>query len=367
MARTPNYLRDYDELYRRDPRAAAKQWFRDARYGLFMHYGLYSTLGRDEWVQYHDGIRPDAYAQLADYFTADRFDAEAIADFAAECGMRYLNITTRHHDSFCLFKSKQTRFNSVDAAPCGRDLVGELAAASDARGLGLFLYYSHGRDWKHPHAPNNDRYGSAARPEFDPPEPTYATGAAHDLTLYLRFMTEQITELLTQYDHPIAGIWLDGIGVPLHPRNERGEVIDDYEPRTDGDPFELQQLYDHIHQLSPYALVSYKQGYLGTEDFFAPEHKAYNRFGESFEARLGEVCTTAGGGWGYTAGHDYCSADELWGKLVDAGANQCNLLMNVGPMPDGSLPAQAIETLRAVGQRIASEGMPGVGSGDANA
>jgi len=358
MNTVPRYLGDYADAYATDPRDAAKRWFREARYGLFLHYGLYSLLGRHEWVQCHEQIRPDAYAGLADSFTADRFDAEAIADLAVDCGMRYINITTRHHDSFCLFRTKQTVFNSVDAAPCGRELVGELAAACDARRLGLFLYYSHGRDWKHPHAPNNEQYGGAARPDYDPPEPTYATRPAHDLRLYLRFMTEQIVELLTQYDHPIAGIWLDGIGVPLHPLDEDGKPLENFDPRHDGDPFEVQPLYDRIHALSPHALVSYKQGYLGTEDFFAPEHKAYNRFGESFADRLGEVCTTAGGGWGDTAGHDYCTADELWRTLADARANQCNLLMNVGPLPDGSMPGPAVETLREVGRRIQREGFP---------
>lgn len=357
----PAYLRDHADVYADDPREANRRWFREARYGLFLHYGLYALLGRNEWVQFHEKIRPDAYAQLADSFTADRFDADAIADLAVDCGMRYVNLTTRHHDSFCLFKSAWTKFNSVDAAPCGRDLVGELAAACDRRGLGLFLYYSHGRDWKHPHAPNNDQYGGSARPAFDPPERTYAVGVAHDLSLYLRFVAGQIRELLTQYDQPIAGIWLDGIATPLHPLDADGNVIEGYDPRSDGDPFACQHLYEMIHDLSPHALVSYKQGYLGTEDFFAPEHKAHNRFGESFEQRLGEICTTAGGDWGFTAGHGYCTADELWEKLTDAGASHCNLLMNVGPLPDGSLPDEARGVLLEVGRRLQAEGYPGRG------
>ncbi len=359
MPDVPNFLERYADLYADDPRAACLKWFGEAKYGLFLHYGLYSLLGRHEWVQLRERIRPGEYEHLAHHFSGERFDAGQIADFAIACGMRYINLTTRHHDGFCLFGSAWSRFNSVDAAPCGRDLVGELAAACDARGLGLCLYYSHGRDWKHPHAPNNDRWGGAARPEYDPPEPTYATGAAHDLSIYLRFMQGQITELLTQYDHPVANIWLDGIGVPLHPRRDGGEVNESFDPRTDDDAFECQKLYDHIHATSPYALVSYKQGYLGTEDFYAPEHKAYNRFGQSFDQVPGEICTTAGGGWGYTAGNDYCSADELWQKLTTARAAGCNLLMNIGPLPDGSLPKQATDVLREVGRRLADEGFPG--------
>jgi len=347
----PAYLRDFQDRYATDPRAAAIEWFRSAKYGLFLHYGLYSLLGRHEWVQLKEQIRPGDYAELAHAFKAERFDAETIADFAVACGMRYVNLTTRHHDGFCLWGTKQSTFNSVTGSPCGRDLVGELAAACEKRGLGLFLYYSHGRDWKHPHAPGNEKFGGSARPEYEPPEPTYARGPAHDLNLYVDFMAAQVEELLTQYG-PIAGIWLDGIMVPLKPKDEHGREIDGYEPSRDGDPFRCQELYDLCHSLQPQTLVSYKQGYLGTEDFFAPEHKAYNRFGESMEDRPGEICTTAGGGWGYTAGTAYFSEDELWAKLQEAWSAGCNLLMNVGPLPDGSLPEDAMQTLRAVGRRL---------------
>lgn len=359
MNAVPNFLREYRDLYARDPRGACKAWFREARYGLFLHYGLYSLLGRHEWVQYGEKIRPGDYAELAHCFDARAFDAGAIADFAVDCQMRYINITTRHHDGFCLFKSRHSTFNVIDASPCRRDLIGELAQACDQRGLGLCLYYSHGRDWKHPHAPNNDQFDGRARPEYDPPEPTYARGKAHDLKIYTQFMLDQITELLTQYPHPIASIWLDGIMVPLLPRDAQGQTIKDYEPIRDGDPFECQKLYDHIHAISPYALVAYKQGYLGTEDYYAPERKAYNRFGQPFSQVLGEVCTTAGGGWGYTAGHDYCSADQLWQKISDARQAGCNLLMNIGPLPDGALPQQASDVLREVGRRLATQGFPG--------
>lgn len=346
----PRYLSQYASQYASDPRQAAIQWFRDAGYGLFMHYGLYSLLGRHEWVQFREKIPVPAYAQLRDWFRAANFDPEWIADFAAASGMKYVNLTTRHHDSFCLWDTDETKF-SVMHSPCGRDLVGELAAACDKRGLGLCLYYSHGRDWKHPHAPNNDRWGGNARPMYDPPELTYATGEAHDLRYYLDFMTAQITELLTQYG-PIAAIWLDGIAVPLHPRGEPGRERPDFDPRVDGDAFRCQELYDCIHSIQPQVLVSYKQGYLGTEDYFAPEHKAYSRFGDEFAGKPGEICTTAGGGWGYTAGNDYLTADELWDKLQEAKAANHNLLINVGPLPDGRFPQQAIKTLAKVGDRL---------------
>jgi len=250
----PNFLKGYEEQYATDPRAATRAWFRDAKYSLFLHYGLYSLLGRHEWVQFREQIPVAAYATLADWFSAKHFDADAICRLALDAEMKSVGITTRHHDSFCLWDTKETSFNSVHSA-CGRDLIAELAAACDRHGLGLCLYYSHGRDWKHPHAPNNDEYGDTARPHYDPPELTYATGAAHDLDIYLEFMKNQITELLTHYG-PVATVWLDGINTPR---------------QGDMEAFRVQELYDHIHSLQPQVLLSYKTGWTGTEDYFAPE------------------------------------------------------------------------------------------------
>jgi alpha-L-fucosidase len=339
MSDVPSYLQNHASLYRQNPRAAALQWFREARYGLFMHYGLYSLVGRHEWVQYRETIPVAEYAKLKEQFSASGFDAERIAQFALDCGMRYINITTRHHDSFCLFRTDQTDFSSVNS-PAGRDLVGELAAACQRHGLGLFLYYSHGRDWRHPHAPNNDAWGGKARPLYDPPEPSYAYAEAHDLNIYLEFMAAQIRELLTQYG-PIAGIWLDGVGVPL---------------TGDRAKFRCQELYDMIHAMQPQVLVSYKQGLLGTEDFVAPEHKAVDASG-----RPGEICTTmAPGSWGYMAAArgQHKSADDVWETLCYAASRGYNLLLNSGPLADGSIDPEDESVLRAVGARLRQKGFP---------
>ena len=338
MPDVPSYLADYADHYATDPRAAAVQWFRDAKYGLFLHYGLYSLLGRHEWVQFKEQLSVAEVEQLADEFTAAGFDAEAIAQFALAAGMKYVNLTTRHHDSFCLFDTKLTPFNSMNA--CGRDLVGELAAACQKHGLGFFCYYSHGRDWKHPHAPNNDEWGGNARPKYETPEPTYAYGDEHDLNLYLDFMAAQVTELLTNYG-PLAGIWLDGIAVPAS---------------GDSSLFRCQELYDLVHSLQPQVLVSYKQGLLGTEDFFAPEHKAVDTSGKP-----GEICTTMCQGWGYMAAEvgKGKSVDEVWETIKGAREQHYNLLLNTGPLPDGSLNPEHTEVLLKVGERIRSEGWPG--------
>jgi alpha-L-fucosidase len=332
------YLKGFEDLYRKDPRAAALKWFREARFGLFLHYGLYSLLGRHEWVQFRERIPVSEYAKLKERFTAERFDADFIADLAQAAEMKYVNITTRHHDSFCLFETKQSDFHSVNS-PAKRDLVGELAAACRTRGLGLCLYYSHGRDWKHPHAPNNDEWGGSARPKYDPPDPAYACGKDHDLQKYLDFMAAQITELLTNYG-PIAAIWLDGIAVPLS---------------GDRAKFKCQELYDLIHRLQPQVLVSYKQGLLGTEDFLAPEHKAVpGQAGKPME-----ICSTLQeGSWGYSTGKKNITPDEAWAKLAAAGASRANLLLNAGPMADGSIGRDHEQVLRAMGGRIRAAGFP---------
>jgi alpha-L-fucosidase len=365
MGTVPAYLQNYRDMYEVNPRQANLAWFRQAKYGLFLHYGLFSILGAEshedekimEWVQYNRKIPVAEYAKLKERFTAADFDADAIAAFAKECGMAYINLTTRHHDSFCLFETKQTEFNSLNS-PAKRDLIKELAEACENHGIGLFLYYSHGRDWKHPHAPNNDQWGGAARPAYDPPEPAYAYGEAHNLDIYLDFIKAQVKELLVQYP-TAAGIWLDGLGVPLSGASAA---------------FKCQELYTLIKETSPHAIVSYKQGMLGTEDFFAPEHKlptksidegeAYqigqDRMGKIAEHRekIVEVCTTMiknPVSWGYKAKAIHLTEDEVWDKWLEARSNNYNLLLNIGVMPEGGLDPEDVAVLKQIGQRIRNQ------------
>jgi len=336
--KVPSYLRGYEKLYAQDPRAAALQWFRDARFGLFLHYGLFSLLERHEWVQLREKIPVAEYAKLKDRFSAAHWDAARICDLALAAQMKYITVTTRHHDSFCLFRTGQTDFHAV-SSPARRDLIGELAKACDRKGLGLCLYYSHGRDWRHPHAPNNDEWGGQARPLYDPPEPSYAYGKDHHLEIYLDFMRAQITELLSQYG-PIASIWLDGIAVPLS--GERAK-------------FHGQELYDHIRKQQPQVLVSYKQGLLGTEDYLAPEHKGV----ANATAKPMEICTTLQlKGWGYVKDSAHLDAGQVMERLAAAGRQNANLLLNTGPLPDGSIHAGDAATLAEVGRRLRVGGFP---------
>jgi alpha-L-fucosidase len=337
----PSYLRNYAGAYARDPRMAARTWIKEARFGLFIHYGLYSLEGRHEWLQLREKIPVAAYAKLKERFTAAAFDADRITDLALAAQMKYITITTRHHDSFCLFATKQTDFNSVNS-PAKRDLIAELAAACARKGLGLCLYYSHGRDWRHPHAPNNDEWGGSARPAYPVPDPAYATGKGHDLNRYLDFMRAQLAELLTNYG-PIAAIWLDGIAVPLSRMERLGE-------------WHLPELYAYIRSLQPQVLVSYKQGLIGEEDFLAPERK----YDQKPDRPL-ELCDTLQPhGWGYIQADDghHKTADEVLTMLARAASLPANLLLNTGPLPDGSIHPEDVKTLRAVGETIRQRGWP---------
>ncbi|MFB6142743.1 MAG: alpha-L-fucosidase [Halorientalis sp.] len=352
--RVPPHLDDHEDTYDDDPRAAALDWFADADYGLFLHYGLYSLLGNHEWVQYRQEIPPAEYAGLRDYFTASAFDAEAIVSLAADAGMEYVNVTTKHHDGFCLFDTDQTGYSSVDAAD--RDLVGELADACRDAGLGLFCYYSIGVDWRHPHAPNREEWGAPARPDYDTRPGLYAD-AGHDLDRYLAYVDRQVTELVEQYDP--AGVWFDPAVFSTLP-GKRG---------WDPEPFDLPARYETVREASPHALVSYKDGVTGTEDFVAPE-RAYDRYGEQRDVP-GEMCESlipgaaygdeVGHSWGYLRAADgkHKTADEVWDLLREAGEMGYNLLLNAAPRPDGAIDEQDAATLRAVGERLDREGFPG--------
>jgi len=342
----PSYLKGYEAQYRRDPRAAAVAWFKEARFGLFLHYGLYSQLGRGEWVQLREKIPVAEYAKLKDRFTAAGFDADKIADLAVAAGMKYVNITSRHHDSFCLFRTKQTDFNSVDS-PAKRDLVAELAEACRRKGLGLFLYYSYAADWRHPYFYARQAGWPAARPDYEKPEPTYKWRKDEDIKHYIDFVHAQLRELLTQYG-PLAGIWLDPImGFYARP-----------------DLFPIDKTYALIRSIQPGCLISFKQGANGDEDFAAPERKAgvHKRGGEVARKvwkknrhKPIEVCNTLQPKWwGYNKAADgkHRRPDDVMQMLADAEARHANLLLNIGPMPDGSILPEDETTLREVGRRL---------------
>lgn len=346
----PAYLSAYADLYAENPRQANLEWFKHAKYGLFMHYGLYSILEDGEWVQLrHDPPIPVAdYDTLKNYFNPKNFDADFITDLAMEAGMNYINITSRHHDSFSLFKTEQSAFNSVDAPNCGRDLVEELAQACEKKGLGLFLYYSYGADWKHPYFYSRESGWGAARPNYSEPQPEYKFEKDEDFKQYIDFVHAQLRELLAQYP-TIAGIWLDPIMGYYH------------RP----DLFPIEETYTLIRSLNPHVLISFKQGANGDEDFSAPERSGGAKVGQQLEVakrvyelnkdKPKEICNTLQPhAWGYkkSVNGQHKKADEVYSILQKMDSIGANLLMNVGPLADGSFPEEDIQTLREVGERL---------------
>lgn len=357
----PGYLAGYEMLYTDDPGKAAEAWFSEARFGLFMHYGLYSLLGRGEWVMYHEKIPIADYEPLKDQFTAEKFDADYITDLALEAGMRYVNLTARHHDGFCLFDTKTTDYNSVQS-PAKRDLIGELAEQCRKKGLGCFFYYSYAVDWRHPYTyPRN--MGRMSKPEWAQPEPSYKWKGPEDFAKYIEYAHEQIRELLTNYG-PIAGIWFDPIMAYY----------------AQPDLFPIHETYAMVRRLQPQILISFKQGATGTEDFAAPERSGASladrvkssRFGhksvdiatkswESNKTKHNEICDTMQPRvWGYQKDDDgkHDTRDDVLRKLAAAAQQNCNLLLNTGPLPDGSIHPGDAETLRQVGRCIRHNGWP---------
>jgi len=340
----PAYLAGHGPAFDADPRGTNLEWFKEAKYGMFIHYGLYSQLEKGEWVQLRDTIPVAEYAKLKDRFTAEHFDADMITDIAIKGGMKYITITSKHHDGFCLFETKATDFNVMNS-PCGRDLIKELYDACEEKGLGLFLYYSYGADWKHPYFYPRESGWANARPAYTEPQPEYKYEKEVDFNIYVDFVHQQLRELLTQYPN-IAGIWFDPImGFYSRP-----------------DLFPIDSTYALVRSLSPHALISFKQGANGEEDFMAPERGGSARVGQQFEvARMvyelnkdkpKEICNTLQPhAWGYNKQHDgnHKKADDIMQMLADANKINANLLLNVGPKGDGSFPEEDIAAITEAG------------------
>ena len=348
----PSYLRVYSDLYKNYPKDAALEWFRNAKFGLFLHYGLYSLLGRGEWVMLRERIPLAEYEKLLPQFTAKNFDADFITDLAVEAGMSYINITSKHHDGFCLFGTKVDTFNSV-VSPAKRDLIDDLSKACQSKGLGLFLYYSYFADWRHPYFYAREAGWQNARPAYEFDEPRYKWRKDEDFRIYVDDVHQHLKELLTNYG-PIAGIWFDPImGYYSRP-----------------DLFPIEETYALVRSLQPQTLISAKQGANGDEDFAAPErhgHSLADRFDDPVLKRAphlawernkekhNEICDTLQPRvWGYKKSDDakHKNADNVMQMLADAAAANCNLLLNTGPLPDGSIDSVDAATLREVGRRL---------------
>ena len=349
----PSWLRGYEKQYARDPHAAALEWFRQAKFGLFMHYGLYSLPGRGAWIMYRENIPIADYTRLKDKFRAEKFDTDFITDLALEAEMKYVNITTMHHDGFCLFRTKQTDFNSLNSA-AHRDLVGELAEQCHKKGLGLCFYYSHGRNWRHPDTMTNEKYGKSARPHYPKPDPHYHTGSDYNIERYVEYCNAQVKELLTQYG-PVTNMWFDGVGTTVAGPWQK--------------ELHIPEMYALIRRLQPQCLISYKTGVTGTEDFLAPEYHWLEKRGPEFRESVRksgkpiELCVAIAG-WSYRKANDgkHRGADSVMENVAYAAGYDANLLLDIAPRPDGSIDPQDVATLREVGRRLRADGWPRAGA-----
>lgn len=340
-----------------DPRAATRARFAAASFGLFIHYGLYALRGRGEWTMFHDRVPVAEYERLARDFSPTAFDADRITDLACAAGMRYVNLVTCHHDGFCLWDSATEPFNSVRT--CGRDLVRELGTQCARKGLDFFVYFTHALNWRHPHAFPRREF-PMGRPDHPAGDARYVADQDWRAERFWAWSHACMAELC-RLDVPVAGIWLD--------------LIMAWYERPDLVP--IADTYRLIRGLRPDLLIAYKQGATGDEDFAAPEfhfasladrlrsrglEEAAARAEHAWErnrSKHNEICMTLQDkGWGYAADARHKTADELWGALAYARAHRCNLLANVGPLPDGSLHPDDVAALTEVGRRIRSEGLP---------
>jgi alpha-L-fucosidase len=341
LAAVPPHLKGRERLFADNPRQAGLDWFREARFGMMPCYYLASLDGRHCFEQFQFRIPVKEMEKKAERFTAEKFCADAICDLAVAAGMKYVCFVTKHCEGFCLWNTRQTTFNSLRSA-AKRDLVGEMVKACNARGLGFFAFYEYGFDWHHPHGPRHTDYKCRiTEVPYSPPEPTYAYGKDYDLNRYIDYAHAQIEELLTNYG-PIAGIWLDGVGAPLS---------------GDRRKFRCQELYDKIHKLQPHALVSFKTGATGTEDFYAPERGQLQHL-KPGDTKLTELCESLNPSWSYIKREGHRNADWVMERLAFTREKQMNFLLGFGPLPDGSTHPADVATLKEVGRRIRENGWP---------
>ncbi|MGQ0702688.1 MAG: alpha-L-fucosidase [Gemmatimonadales bacterium] len=314
-------------------RLAAREWFRDARFGMFIHWGVYSLLGQGEWVMQNRNIPVESYEWLASTFNPVGVDAAAWVALAKAAGMRYLTITARHHDGFSMFGTTLTRYNVVAWTPFRRDPLKELAGACQREGIKLFFYYSQ-LDWRHPdYWPRGNTGKGTGRPERG------------EWSRYLDFMDGQLEELLTRYG-PIGGIWFDGMW-----------------DKPDAD-WRLPRTYGIIHRLQPAALIipNHHQPPLPGEDVqtFEQDLPGANTAGFN-TTTIGslplETSLTMNNSWGFNlTDRAFKPVRELIRTLVRAAGSDANLLLNIGPRPDGTVQPEAEERLRAVGEWLGRYG-----------
>lgn len=330
----------------------SRKEFADAKFGIFLHWGLYSMVGDGEWVMHNKNINHKEYENLAGAFYPSKFSAAEWVGAIKKSGAKYICITSRHHDGFSLFDTAASDYNSVDATPFKRDILAEIAAECHKQGMRLHFYYSHldwGREDYYPVGRTGRGTGRVGvlngekLPALD--SAVFTTNYAWEN--YLKFMDTQLTELLTNYG-PIGAIWFDGVW-------DRDKQQSGLEAKT----WNLDNQYALIHKLQPSCLVGnnrHMDPFPGEDiQIFERDIPGQNLYGYSEQAISNvlplETCQTMNRSWGYRlTDTTYKTADFLIKYLVQTAAKGANLLLNIGPRPDGTLPDKAIERLNAIGE-----------------
>ncbi len=312
-----------------------REEFQDMKFGVFIHWGIYSMMADGEWIMNNKNIHHKEYANLANGFYPSKFSAARWVSDVKAAGAKYICITSRHHDGFSMFGTKQSPYNIVDATPFKRDIMKELADECHRQGIKLHFYYSL-LDWKRADYYPLGRTGKGV-----------GRTEQGDWKTYHQFMLNQLTELLTNYGE-IGAIWFDG----------KWDQPDDFDWR-------LREIYDHIHSIQPGCLVinNHHIAPLEGEDgqTFEKDLPGQNQSGFSGTATIGrlplETCETMNHSWGYNiTDNNYKSEKELIHYLVKAAGNNANLLMNVGPRPDGTFPDIAVQRYNAMGEWLRTYG-----------
>ena len=316
----------------------ARKWFSDAKFGLFVHWGVYSILGDGEWVMNNQNISIEEYEKLPSFFNPIEYNPREWVKTAKSAGMKYITITSRHHDGFSMFDTKANNYDIIDSTPYKRDILKMLAEECRKEGIKLFFYYSL-LDW------HNDDYFPRGRTGNDIPGRNEGNWEN-----YIDFMKIQLTELLSNYGD-IGGIWLDGHWDQKEWDGEKfGKLKVDWH---------YDELYSLIHELQPHALIgnNHHIGVIDGEDFqmFEKDLPGGNTTGWGTpEDQIGdlplEVCETINGSWGFNLkDRKHKSTKELIHYLIKSAGYGSNFLLNVGPMPNGRIQPRHISTLEKIG------------------